>query len=48
LSYAYFDISEIKLSLKTRFTDKMEVTVTVKNTAKVAGKEVIVPSATRH
>ncbi len=40
LSYTTFDISEIKLSSKI-FTDKMEVTVTIKNTGKVAGKEVV-------
>jgi beta-glucosidase len=40
LSYTTFDISEIKLSSNT-FTDKMDVTVTVKNTGKVAGKEVV-------
>jgi beta-glucosidase len=40
LSYTTFDISAIKLSSNT-FTNKMDVTVTVKNTAKVAGKEVV-------
>jgi beta-glucosidase len=38
LSYTTFDISEIKLSSNT-FTDKMAVTVTVKNMGKVAGKK---------
>jgi beta-glucosidase len=40
LSYTTFGISEIKLSSNT-FTDKMAVTVTVKNIGKVAGKEVV-------
>jgi beta-glucosidase len=40
LSYTYFDISEIKLSSNT-FSNKMDVTVTVKNTGKTAGKEVV-------
>ncbi|KIA83973.1 glycoside hydrolase family 3 N-terminal domain-containing protein [Flavobacterium sp. AED] len=40
LSYTTFDISNLKLSSST-FTDKMNVTVTVKNTGKIAGKEVV-------
>jgi beta-glucosidase len=40
LSYTRFDYSDLKLS-STRFTSKMQVTVTVKNTGKVAGKEVV-------
>jgi beta-glucosidase len=40
LSYTSFDYSDIKLSGKT-FADKMTVSVTVKNTGKTAGKEVV-------
>lgn len=40
LSYTTFDISDIKLSSNT-FANKMEVTVTVKNSGKTAGKEVV-------
>jgi beta-glucosidase len=40
LSYSTFDFSDLKLSSKS-FTNKMTVTVTVKNTGNVAGKEVI-------
>jgi beta-glucosidase len=40
LSYSTFDVSNLKLSSNT-FTNKMSVTVTVKNTGKVAGKEVV-------
>lgn len=40
LSYTSFDISEIKLSSNT-FWNKMDVTVTVKNIGKTAGKEVV-------
>lgn len=40
LSYTSFDISDIKLS-STTFSNKMEITVTVKNTGKTAGKEVV-------
>ncbi|WP_339920430.1 glycoside hydrolase family 3 C-terminal domain-containing protein [uncultured Flavobacterium sp.] len=40
LSYTSFHISEIKLSSNT-FSNKMVVTVTVKNTGKTAGKEVV-------
>ncbi|MFV5684368.1 glycoside hydrolase family 3 N-terminal domain-containing protein [Flavobacterium sp. GB2R13] len=40
LSYTTFDISNLKLSSST-FSDKMNVTVTVKNTGKIAGKEVV-------
>jgi beta-glucosidase len=36
----YFEISNLKLSSKS-FTNKIDVTVTVKNTGKVAGKEVV-------
>ncbi|NOX65946.1 MAG: beta-glucosidase [Chlorobi bacterium] len=39
LSYTTFDYSDLKLS-STNFSSKMKVTVTVKNTGKVAGKEV--------
>jgi beta-glucosidase len=40
LSYTSFEYSDIKLSGKT-FADKMTVSVTVKNTGKTAGKEVV-------
>jgi beta-glucosidase len=40
LSYTTFSISGLKLSAKT-FNNKLTATVTVKNTGKVAGKEVI-------
>ncbi len=40
LSYTNFDISNVKLSSKA-FANKMDVTITVKNTGKVAGKEVV-------
>ncbi|MFV8464737.1 glycoside hydrolase family 3 N-terminal domain-containing protein [Flavobacterium sp. LB1P62] len=40
LSYTNFDVSNLKLSTKT-FTKKMTATVTVKNTGKTAGKEVV-------
>jgi beta-glucosidase len=40
LSYTTFDISEIKLSSNS-FQSKMDVTVTIKNTGKVVGKEVV-------
>ncbi|KGO93914.1 glycoside hydrolase [Flavobacterium subsaxonicum WB 4.1-42 = DSM 21790] len=40
LSYTSFDVSNLKLSSAT-FKDKVTVTVTVKNTGKVAGKEVV-------
>jgi len=40
LSYTRFDVSNLKLSSAT-FKDKITVTVTVKNTGKVAGKEVV-------
>jgi beta-glucosidase len=40
LSYTNFEFSDLKLSAKT-FDKKMNVTVTVKNTGKVAGKEVV-------
>jgi len=39
-SYTTFDYSDLKVSSKT-FTDKLMVSVTVKNTGKVAGKEVV-------
>lgn len=39
MSYTTFDYSDLKLS-STSFSSKMKVTVTVKNTGKVAGKEV--------
>ena len=39
LSYTTFEYSDLKLS-STRFSSKLKVTVTVKNTGKVAGKEV--------
>ncbi len=40
LSYSTFDISNVKVSSKS-FVGKMTVSVTVKNTGKVAGKEVV-------
>ncbi len=40
LSYTSFDISDIKLSSNT-FSNQMTITVTVKNTGKTAGKEVV-------
>ena len=40
LSYTTFSISGLKLNAKT-FNNKMTATVTVKNTGKVAGKEVV-------
>lgn len=40
LSYTTFEYSDIKLSGKT-FGDKMTISVTVKNTGKTAGKEVV-------
>ena len=40
LSYTIFEYSGLKLS-STTFNQKMNVTVTVKNTGKVAGKEVV-------
>lgn len=40
LSYTNFDISGLKLSSKS-FVNKMTATVTVKNTGKMAGKEVV-------
>ncbi|MFT5252242.1 MAG: beta-glucosidase [Flavobacteriales bacterium] len=40
LSYTDFEISNLKLS-STSFTNEMEVTITVKNTGKIAGKEVV-------
>lgn len=40
LSYTTFEFSNLKLSTTT-FTDKLQVEVTVKNTGKVAGKEVV-------
>ncbi|MFV5689878.1 glycoside hydrolase family 3 N-terminal domain-containing protein [Flavobacterium sp. ZT3R25] len=40
LSYTTFDISNLKLSSST-FAENMNVTVTVKNTGKIAGKEVV-------
>ena len=40
LSYTNFDYSDIKLSGKT-FADKLTATVTIKNTGKTAGKEVV-------
>ena len=39
LSYTTFEYSDLKLS-STRFSSKLKVTVTVKNTGKVVGKEV--------
>jgi beta-glucosidase len=40
LSYTTFNYSDLKLS-STNFSSKMNVTVTIKNTGKVAGKEVV-------
>lgn len=40
LSYTNFDFSELKVS-STSFSNKISVTVTVKNSGKVAGKEVV-------
>ncbi len=40
MSYTIFDYSDLKLS-STNFSSKMKVTVTVKNSGKVAGKEVV-------
>ena len=40
LSYTNFDYSDIKLSGKT-FADKLTATVTIKNTGKTAGKDVV-------
>jgi len=40
LSYTDFSVSDLKLSAKT-LTNSLIITVTVKNTGKVAGKEVI-------
>jgi beta-glucosidase len=40
ISYTTFDYSDVKLSSPT-FNDKMTVSVTVKNTGKTAGKEVV-------
>ncbi len=40
LSYTTFEYSDLKLS-STNFSSKMKVTVTVKNTGKVAGKEIV-------
>ncbi|VAX25372.1 beta-glucosidase [hydrothermal vent metagenome] len=40
LSYTTFDYSDLKLS-SSIFSSKMKVTMTVKNTGKVAGKEVV-------
>jgi len=40
LSYTTFSYSDLKLS-STNFNSKLKVTVTVKNTGKVAGKEVV-------
>lgn len=39
-SYTTFEYSDLKLS-KTNFEDKIEISVKVKNTGKVAGKEVV-------
>lgn len=40
LSYTSFDYSDLKLS-STRFSSKLKVTVLIKNTGKVAGKEIV-------
>ncbi len=40
MSYTSFEYSGLKLS-STNFTDKIQVLVTIKNTGKVAGKEVV-------
>jgi beta-glucosidase len=40
LSYTTFEYADLKLS-STSFTDKLQVTVNVKNTGSVAGKEVV-------
>lgn len=40
LSYTSFDLSDIKLN-STEFTDNLNITVSVKNTGDVAGKEVV-------
>jgi beta-glucosidase len=40
LSYTQFEYSDIKLS-STDFKDKITATITIKNTGKVAGKEVV-------
>ena len=40
LSYTTFDYSDLKLS-STSFSDKIEVAVSVKNSGKIAGKEVV-------
>ena len=40
LSYTNFDYSDVKLSGKT-FADKLTATVTIKNTGKTAGKDVV-------
>jgi beta-glucosidase len=40
MSYTSFEYSGLKLS-STSFTDKIQVSVTIKNTGKVAGKEVV-------
>jgi len=40
ISYTTFEYSDLKLS-STNFSDKMQVTVSVKNTGTVAGKEVV-------
>jgi beta-glucosidase len=40
LSYTTFDVSNLKLSSKT-FANKITATVTVKNTGKIAGKQVV-------
>ncbi|GAH09309.1 unnamed protein product, partial [marine sediment metagenome] len=40
MSYTTFEYSELKLS-SNNFSSKMKVTVVVKNTGSVAGKEVV-------